>query len=122
MKKGQTLVLLLVFIAIAITITSAAVVMIINSTQASSSFEQSILAYQLAESGAENAILRLLRDPTYTQETLTIGDGTATIEVTGSDPKTIQSTGRLGDFARTVVVTAQDMDGILTVVSWQEQY
>ena len=89
MKSGQTLVLLLVFVAITITITSAAVAMMIINSQSGSRFELREITYTVAESGAENALLRLLRDPDYTGETLTIEDGTATITVTGSSVKTI---------------------------------
>ena len=120
MKSGQTLVLLLVFMTIAITVTTAAVVMIIVSSRSASALEQSQAAYSVAESGAENALLRILRDPSYAGETLTIGTGTATISATGADTKTILSVGSVGDFLRQVQVTASYIGGILTVTSWQE--
>lgn len=122
MKPGQTLVLLLVFMTIAITVTTAAVVMIIVSSRSASALEQSLAAYSVAESGAENALLRILRDPSYAGETLTIGTGTATISVTGADTKTILSVGSGGDFLRQVQVTASYIGGILTVTSWQEVF
>lgn len=120
MKRGQALVILLVFMAIAVTVTTAAVVMMIIGSTAASKYELSQVAYMTAESGAENAMLRLLRDPNYTGETLTIGSATATITVTGTDPKTITSTGVSTGFSRQVKVIAGYANGILTVTSWSE--
>ena len=122
MKRGQSLVILLVFIAIAITVTSAAVVMMIVGSTAASKYEQGQTAYATAESGAENALLRLLRDPNYAGETLTIGSDTATITVTGTNPKTVTSTGVSGGFTRQVQVVAGYTNGILTVTSWSEVF
>lgn len=122
MKRGQSLVVLLVFMAIAMTVTSAAVVMMIVGSTAASRYEQGQIAYATAESGAENALLRLLRDPNYAGETLTIGSATATITVTGTDPKTVTSTGASGGFTRQVQVVAGYTSGILTVTSWSEVF
>lgn len=119
-ESGQALVTLLIFMVIGITVTSAAVVLIMTGSQSSSKFQEGLIAHQIAESGAENAMLRLLRNPSYTGETLTVGDGTATITVTGSNPKTIQSTGVNGNFRRTIQVIADDSSGPLTVTSWRE--
>ncbi|TSC88141.1 MAG: Uncharacterized protein G01um101416_164 [Microgenomates group bacterium Gr01-1014_16] len=122
MKPGQTLIFLLVFITMAITVTTAATLIIISNSQAASKLEQSLTAYAVAESGAENALLRLLRDPAYAGETLTIGGGIATISATGSNPKVILSKGAYRNFLRQVQVTANYVSGILTVTSWQEVF
>lgn len=118
-KKGQTLVILLVFMAMAITITTAAVVVIIVNSQTGSKWEQGESALVIAESGAENALIRLLRDPSYTGETLTVGAGTATIVVTGVNP-TVDVTGTVGNFSRRVRVMGSYSGGVLTVSSWRE--
>lgn len=125
-KSGQALVTLLIFIIIAISVTSAATVLIINSSLGTSELEESTLAYQVAESGAENALLRLLRDPNYlstpgSTEVLTVGEGNATITVTGINPKTIVSEGRVDNFVRKVQVV-MDYSSILSVTSWEEIY
>jgi hypothetical protein len=122
MKSGSALVLLLLFTSVAITITTAATVLTISSTQSSSAGQISQSVLSVAESGAENALLRLLRNPGYSGETLTVGDGQATINVTGTSPYTIVSTGRIGSHTRTVQVTASYVGGILTVGSWSEIY
>lgn len=120
-KTGQSLVTLLVFMMIAISVTSAATVLIVNSSLATSELEESEIAYNVAESGIENALLRMLRNPNYTGETLAVGSGTATITITGTNPKTIVSEGRVGNFIRKVQVVA-DYSSILNITSWQEIY
>lgn len=123
MKPAFTLVLLLVFMAIALTLTSAAIVIILVNSAAASKYEQSQMAYSLAAGGAQNALIRLLRDPAYAGETLTIPPlGTTIILVTGTNPKTIASTARVGNFKRQIQVTANDADGKLTVTNWTEQF
>jgi hypothetical protein len=119
-SKGQALVTLLFFVVIAVTVTSAAVILILNTNLGTSKFEQGTEAYYIAESGMENALLRMLRDPNYTGEVLSIGGGTATIQVTGTDPKIATSEGKIGTFDRKVEVVAGYVTGIMTVNSWKE--
>ncbi|HAV15126.1 MAG TPA: hypothetical protein DCX25_02250 [Candidatus Pacebacteria bacterium] len=120
-QSGQALVILLIFVAVSVMITIASVTLIVITSSGMSSFEQSTMAYDIAEAGTENALLRLLRNPAYTGETLTVGDGTATITVTGSGTQTITSTGRLNNYLRKiqVVVVVDDVD---TIQSWMEVY
>lgn len=120
MKPGQTLVFLLVFMTMAIVVSTAAVMVVISNSHASSKLELSLIAYDVAESGAEEALLLTLRDPSYTGGTLTVGEGIATITITGANPKIILSQGVYNNFLRQVQVTATYVGGILTVTSWQE--
>lgn len=120
MKSGQTLTVLLVIVGIAIAIVGSAVAAISTNSQigAKSVVGQQTLA--LAESGIEEALLQLLRNPSYVGETLTTPDGTSTITVTGANPKTITSTAVVSTFKRKVQVTATFSAGVLTVTSWKE--
>ena len=120
LRSGQTLVVLLVFVAMAMAVVTAAVVVVVSNTQSSSRFEIGQTALGLAESGAEEAMLLLLRDPAYTGGTLTTIDGTATIGVSGSDPKTIVSSAMVGETRRKIQVVAGYTAGILTVQTWRE--
>lgn len=119
---GQSLISLVIFMVIAIIIISGAVAVIIINSKATSKFYQGIVSYDLAEAGIENALLRLLRDPGYPGETLTIEGDSAVIEVSGGgiDPYTIISRGQTGNFHRTVEVIASFNNNILTVNSWRE--
>jgi hypothetical protein len=119
--RGQALVVLLVFILVGLTITTAAVVMVIVNSRAATTFSQGVVAQAIAESGAENALLRIIRDPAYAGETLTIGDGSATVEVTGTQDKIVTSRASLGNFIRTTIVGAHLENEVLTVTSWEQE-
>lgn len=125
MQKGQSLVTLLFFMVISITITSAAVIVVLVNSVSASKLEQGVNAYYVAESGTENALLQLLRNPSYAGETLTVGSGNATITVSGGgvNPYTILSVGKIGNFARTIQVVATYNIGTatpLSITSWKE--
>jgi hypothetical protein len=119
-QAGQTLVLLLAFMAIAMTITTASVAVTIINTRASSDYGLGQEALSIAEAGADNAIMRLTRDRSYTGETLTIGQGTATISISGTSPATITSTGTRSGFVRKVQAVVTVSNNVLTLTSWTE--
>ena len=117
---GQALVVLLLYMIIAISLTTTAVAMGISNSLTTTQEEEANHALEVAESGTENAILRLLRDTQYLGETLTVAGGTATVTVSGDDTKTITSVGTIGNFSRTLQVEVTFTDGVLTVTSWSE--
>ena len=119
-QKGQALVLLLVFVAIAMIVTTSAVTLTIVNTQSTSRLSLGKQALSLAQSGLDNAILRLLRDPAYNGETITIGSGSVTITVTGITTRTITSVGSLTDYQRTIRVVGSYVNNIFTITSYQE--
>ncbi len=120
-QKGQALALLLIYVLVAVIITSAAVVIATINSRGADKIYQGATAYDVAESGGETAMLKLLRDRSYTGETLTVNGGTATITITGSTVKTITSKGTLGNFTRTIQATVDTSNNVLTVTSWKEQ-
>lgn len=120
-EQGQALVMLISFVAIAVVVISSALInMFINMTAATRT-QTGDVAYSIAESGVENALIRLLRDTSYVGETLTVGSGSAVVTVSGTNPKTVTSTGTYGSFKRKIQVIASDSAGILSVTSWKEQ-
>lgn len=119
-SRGQALVTLLFFSIVAITITSAAVIVTLTQAKTTSAVGVSGEAYYVAESGAENALLRLLRDQAYTGEQLSLGTGVATIQVAGENPKTITSQAIVNGYLRTIQVQADYTNNVLTVLSWKE--
>lgn len=124
--RGQALLTLLFFAIIGITVTSAAVVMILVNSLSGTKQQQGEIAYEIAQSGADNAVLRLLRNPSYTGETLTVGSGSATITATGSgttnDPYIILSQGYFGTFIRKIQVTATYQGNVLNPTGRKEVY
>lgn len=122
-KTGETLVTLLVFMVVAITITTSAAMVLLNNSLNSSKIQAGQDATYVAESGIEDALLRLLRDPTFSGETLAVGSGTATVSVTvtGPNSKIITSVGRIYNFTRTIQVNAGYSGGTLLITPpWQE--
>lgn len=119
-QTGSLMISLMIFVVISLTIVSAAVLLVVDNTVTSTNRQVGSNTLGVAESGIENALLRLLRDPSYTGEVLYLDTGQATISVTGSNPLTITSIGAVGDFERTVQVTATRINGVLTVTEWQE--
>lgn len=119
-QGGQALVMLLAFMAVALTLTMAAVTVTVINTQANSEYELGQDALSLAESGIDNAILRLLRDSAYTGETLNIGTGTVTITVSGSPNKTITSRATSGGFVRNVQAVVNQSGNVVSLTSWAE--
>lgn len=118
--SGQALVTLLFFMILGLTITVAATIILINSFSSISYFEQGNLAYAVAESGAEEALLKLLRNPSFTSETLSIGNGSATINVAPGNPIVITSTGTYQRATRKIEVDVVYNQNILTISSWKE--
>ena len=121
-RVGQTLVMLLVFMTMAITATTAAVLMAIVNSQSTLKLDQGNSALAIAESGAENALMRLLRDPAYSGETLSVGGGTAKIDVQDGAVPVVTSVGKNGAFTRTVQIQTMYSNNVLAIVSWKEIY
>lgn len=119
-NKGQALVLLLTFMLIAILVTSASIALVLNSSVGTSKLYQGSNSLDIAESGAETAMIKLLRNPNYTGETLSVGGGQAVITVTGTNPKTVVSRGTISNFTRTIQVIVDTSNNTLTATSWKE--
>ena len=119
-QNGQTLIILLTYMIIAIIITTASIALVINSSKGTDKVYQGANSLDIAESGAETAMIKLLRDPDYTGETLTVGNGQAVITITGNNPKTILSRGTLNNFTRTIQVIVDTSNNTLTATSWKE--
>lgn len=119
-ERGQTLVTLLVFMVIAITVVAGAVAVTIINSEATSKLEVSEEAYKLAETGVDNAVLRLLRNPGYAGESFSVGSGTVTISVSGGSTKTIVSEGDMGNFKRKIQAIGTYTNDIFTLTSWSE--
>lgn len=120
-KSGQITIMLVIIIMVLTTLTTAAVAVAISTSRDTTILTQGERALMVAESAGENALLHLLRDPSYAGESgLSIGGGSATIEVTGTSPKIIVSTGVVDQVVRTIEIKAQIVAGQLSVSSWQE--
>ena len=120
-QKGQALVSLLFIVLIGFTVITMAVILLYVNSQSASITEQGTYAYYVAESGAEEALLRTLRNPSYvgTQigQPLSISSGSADIVVSNG---IITSTGKYNGAVRKIQVKTVYNNGILTITSWKE--
>jgi hypothetical protein len=121
-ERGQTLVTLVVFVAIALAVTSAATTILLNTMEEGTKHSDGLLALNIAESGAENGLLRLVRNPNYTGETLSVGDGNAVISVVPGNPTTITSIGKVRNNVKKIQLGIVYNIGIINIVSWKEIY
>lgn len=119
-ESGYMLTALLVFLVVIIVVTTTSVLVSVSSLRSETYFDFGSEALAAADSGAENAILRLLRDPTYLGETLQVGNTDVIITVVGSAPQVVTVVADSGSFERTVEVRLQRVDGMLQVTSWKE--
>ncbi|QQG40542.1 MAG: hypothetical protein HYV37_03155 [Candidatus Levyibacteriota bacterium] len=119
-QKGQSLITLLFFMIIAITIISASVVVTLVNTQSTSRLEITNNAYVMAENGAEDAILKLLRNPDYTGESFSLGEANIITQVSGTNTKAATIEARLNGFIRKIQVNLDYSNNILRMISWKE--
>jgi hypothetical protein len=121
-QSGQALIVLLFFVIVAITIAASAAFIIAANSTAASNVVEGIAAKEMADSGAESAMLGLLRfNDSYTGETLSVNGGTVVVTVTGGVTKTITSTATNGNFIKKVVVIVDYSNNVLSAPSsWKE--
>ncbi|SRR5258706_15579911 len=123
-SKGQALVTLLFFMVLAITITSAAIILLVNNITGSSINEQGTGTYYAAQSGAEEAIIRLIRDPNFSGETIQIGDANVIVQVTaqGSNYNILSVATSNNDVRKiqAVLTYSHSSTAAFTISSWNE--
>lgn len=124
--KGQALVTLIFFTVIAVSVTTAAIFVIGVNSISGTRLQEGTVAYQVAQSGVDNALIRLLRNPGYTGETLDIGSARAIVLVSGAgtaaDPYVISSRGQNGSFVKKIEVRAKYENDELDIISQKEVY
>nr|MBI5455684.1 hypothetical protein [Candidatus Levybacteria bacterium] len=122
-ESGQALVSLLFVAIIGITIISSAAILVYGNTQSASITEQGTYAYYIAESGAEEGLLRLLRNPNYTGtalgQSLSVGSGSVTIQV-DTISGIITSMGIYNSTVRKIQLQTVYNNGVRTISSWKE--
>jgi len=117
-QKGQAIISLLFIMVISVAIITSVVIVASNNIASGSGMERTTVAYYAAEAGVQNAILRSLRDPDYTGETLDIGGATVAIQVSGN---VITSVATYANSIRKIEVeTMYNSNNVLSINSWKE--
>lgn len=121
-NSGQTLVTLLFFMVISLTVTAASAIIIIVNATTTGTLEQGTTTYYSAESGIENALLRFLRNPSFTGESFTVDNNTVTSVVTpgGGETYIFIATSSANQTVRTIQVTSVYNNHVMQIQSWKE--
>lgn len=123
-QKGQTLVVFLIFILVAITVSMTSVSIIISNAQSTRAAAQSMEAYYAAEAGIENASLQLLRNPSYSGETIQLDSGVTVdiIVVSSLNQYVVTATGKSDSYIRIIQANLDYTNNVLSVISWKELF
>lgn len=121
-ESGQTLVALLFFVMIGIMATGSAAIVLFTNLLTEQKVQDAEVVRQEAEAGGENALISLLRDSTYSGETIVINNDNVVITVTGGTTKTIDSVATSGDIERKIEITATLNNNVLVESSWKQIY
>ena len=116
-QKGQVFITMLFFVIIGVTIISAETIVLFTNILSGSATEQGTNAYYAAESGIEEALLQLNRNPGYSGGELTVGQGNAATQVGNG---IITATGTYAGTIKKIEVQIVNNDGALRIVSWKE--
>lgn len=120
-KSGHMLVSLLIFIVVALVVLVSSIGVVISNSRASLISSRGNQVYAAAEAGIENAILKILRDPSYTGEVFVVDGSAVTITVDGTSPRVITSTAVDGTYVRRIRAEVSRSGGILSVSNWREE-
>lgn len=120
-QPGHILVAVLVLMVVGITITTMALAVLVTSSQSLGGAMEADRISAAVEGGVENAILSVLRNPSYSgEENLEIGGLLVDIEVTQGAQTTIRATAASGNYSQRYQVVLERIGGVLTVTSWQQ--
>ncbi len=119
--RGQAMITVLYISILGMLIATGAVFALWNNISSATETEVGMLAHTAAESGAENALLKLIRDPTYTGESWVMDAQTVVVaSVSGTTTQTILSTATRGTMSQRVIVQVHYNGGVLHIDSWND--
>ena len=124
MKKnnsgGFALVILMFLMVLAVTVITAAVSLMILGSASSTLLISGDSTKSIADSCIENAIIRLIRNPAYSGESLDINEGNCQITVTGLTDKTVSAQANYGNKKKRVEVNLNLNNNIISLISWKD--
>lgn len=113
------MVIVLVIMVVGITIVTMSLALVISTSQSMGGMMETHRISAAVEGGVENAILNILRNPTYAGETLSIDGMPVTVTVVQGAQTTITATAVSGVYRQRYQVVLERISGVLTIVSWQ---
>lgn len=120
--SGQILTSVLVFMAFGLSVIALSATLTIVNIQNTAKFAQSEQASNYAEAGAEEGILRLIRDPAYSGGNLSLSaDSVIVISVSGvGATRTVTSTATYNGFTKKVQAEVSLANNKVSLVSWKQ--
>lgn len=120
-KSGQILTSVIVFMAFGLSVIALSAVLTIINIQSTAKNAQSAQALNYAEAGAEEGVLRLIRDPAYSGGTLLIDTVSVPITVTGDAvSKIVTATATYNGFTKKIQAQVSLANNKLTLISWKQ--
>lgn len=121
-NSGQVLTSVIVFMAFGLTVIVLSTALTIINIQTTTKVNLSAQTLSYAEAGAEDAILRLARDPSYSGGSYNIDSAVINISVSGDAiNKVITSAATYRGFTKKIVVYVSLANNKITLVSWKQQ-
>ena len=122
-QSGMALVTVIIFTVIGLIVITLGITLSISTSQTNLHSMQAQQAFHIAEAGVENALIRLLRNPYYQGEVLTLNNGTATIELNNEGSNQIVVVvGEHQTIIRKIEVQLSEHNGIMRIESWKEMF
>lgn len=114
-QKGQALIMVILIGIIALIAVVSAATLVVSELKKNTAVSFGVSQYQITYGALENALMRLLRDPNYTGETVTLGSSTCVITVSGSSPKAVEARCSNGTYSRKIGATVTFTGGVMAV-------
>lgn len=114
-QQGAALIMVVLIGVIALVAVVSATTLVISELRKNTVTIYGVTQYQITYGALENAFMRLLRNPNYTGETITLADSTCYITVTGDSTKTVEVRCTNGSYVRKTGATVTFADGLMTV-------
>lgn len=115
-----------ILIVSAVTLAIAVSVSLLGITEANTSlgFKKGQETLKIAEGCGEEALLRLRDDSSYSGGSLTVGDGSCAITISGvGSSKTIDITATIigpPEYVKKIQISAKRIGNSINIISWQE--
>lgn len=120
-SNGQILTSVIVFVAFGLSVIAMSAVLTIINIQNSANNAQSLQALVYAETGTEEAVINLIRNPSYAGGTFTMGSTSVVVTVSGGiSDKTILSTANYNGFTKKIESHVNLSNNTVVITSWRQ--
>lgn len=119
-QTGQALIMVILIGMIALIAVVSSTTLVVGELKKNTIATVGIAQYHVTYGALENAFIRLLRDPNYSGETLTLSPSTCYITVAGASTKTVVARCTDGTYVRKIQATVTFSSAIMSVSAISE--